>query len=237
MPNSTKVEYVLSNDGSVHRQTTTLQELDVSQQIMESFAKNSAFKIPNVSMFKDLGNIGLCTVAGSTYWTLSLRRLYLRSPWKLLTDKQVMVPVFNSSSDPVMTMEWTPPTGCNLKLVMRSLTTSDKNKPVCMNGVWFCATDERAAMWRLPMPNVHDDCSVCTGHQETYHPTIMMGLDHVIDTFCQSRYNQDLWKNVENTQAFFRMKPEGTGFATVPIEGSWMGYCTKVSNAVNAYIV
>ncbi len=240
MPNTTTLEYILGADGSVHRETRSRVELDVSQNIMEQFSKNTAFKIPNVSQFKDLGVIGLCTVAGSTYWTLSLRRLYIRAPWKVITDKQYMVPVFNSSSDPVMTMEWSPPVGCFLKLVMRSMTYADKNKPVCMNGVWFCAVDDKGTMYRLPLPNVHDDASVCTGHNESYHPTIMLGLDHVIDTFCQSRYNADLWRNVEYTQAFFRMKPEGTGFTTVPLDGlaqAWIPYCQKISNAIQSYIV
>jgi hypothetical protein len=232
----TETEYVLQRDGSITRRITTEQKVDVSDQVVSALTQNTHAKLPNVASHPRMGKVGLCLVGAESYWTVNLSHLVMRCPWRL-TSSGVLVPMFNSTTDPVMTINWVVPDGLRLKMLVRVI--HDKSGEAAQAS-WLFATDPKlSGTWRIPIANVHDDCSCCTGCTAKIADNSLDAVAKWIENFDQAPYNADLWRGAEQTHKFFRVKPAGSGeFETQPIDAKyWSDLCVKIGIAVSAYLI
>ncbi len=236
---ATEREYVLKKDGSLSRRTITEVELDVSEEFVRRISQNVTMKLPNFMEMPGYGNLGFAVdTAGSMYFTVPLQRMIIRAPWHLIKEQGILVPMFGNKADPLITIPWDVPSGMALNLMVSVGKSMERGAmPFATYGLWLFAMSSDKATWRLPIANVHDDCSCCTG-QTVYGKTILGTLNAGIKNFESSSYNADLWKDALLTHRCFRLKPlSGDKFETLPPEAAnWTELCIRVGTEVTNYL-
>jgi hypothetical protein len=235
----TNREYVLTAEGAIKRRQISEEEIDVSAEIVQWLARDTHYRIPRVWNFENIGMAGVAIQAEYMYWTIELTRLIMRAAWH--PGNNMLVPNFGSKSDPVLTVTWTPPADCRLKFITLLQPMPRDPNTWLWGGSWLLAQDKQGILWRLPMANVHDDGSCCTGMHPSPTDTSCIGLlMKIIQNFDNANYNADLWKNSENTQRFFRVKQVDDKFTSLaPESGSspWSIFCLKVASALQPFIL
>jgi hypothetical protein len=109
---------------------------------------------------------------------------------------------------------------------------------VRVGGNWLFACDQDHRGFRLPLPNLHDDCRICTGNFEDRYDTGGEAVLASLEQFRKSKWNADLMRTVERSQKFFRFQPTNETFHTLPIEAAdWTALCDKVSTDIMERIV
>jgi hypothetical protein len=99
---------------------------------------------------------------------------------------------------------------------------------------WLFAFSKDNNGYRLPLPNLHDECSICTGEFDDSYDTALGGIVASLEQFNQSKWNSDLMRTVAQSQKFFRFRPTNETFTTLPIEAAdWTTLCgERVSTAI-----
>jgi len=93
---------------------------------------------------------------------------------------------------------------------------------------YLFALDSSGHAYRLPIPNIYEDCSICMGeyYPDTYSVCSLLSCQ--LNQFYMSNWNTDLMmaKQAE-LKAMFRFKPntEGEGFYQLGVEGRWQDLC------------
>jgi hypothetical protein len=142
----------------------------------------------------------------------------------------VLVPAFTSNTDLEMPLVWRAPKEVRLAFVVR---TQSAEGSVCIDGNWLFALDAANRGYRLPLPNLHDDCRICTGSFENHYATGGQCVAASLEQFRKSQWNADLMRSVEQAQKFFRFQPTNQTFETLPILAEdWTALCNKVSTAI-----
>jgi hypothetical protein len=154
-------------------------------------------------------------------------RIPLKARFKVING--VLVPMFASHTDLEMPIVWRAPKEVRLVFVVRTETNDER---VAASGNWLFAFNKDDNGYRLPLPNLHDECTVCTGEFENNHDTAFACIVASLEQFNQSKWNSDLMTTVAQSQKFFRFKPTNETFETLPIGATdWTTLCEKVSTA------
>jgi hypothetical protein len=108
---------------------------------------------------------------------------------------------------------------------------------VKVDGNWLFACDQEQRGYRLPLPNLHDDCRICTGAFDGDQATALECVQASLAQFHRSKWNADLLRAGETAQKFFRFQPTADTFTTLPIQGEWTQHCEKVATALYERVV
>jgi len=227
------IEFIIQN-GRALRRTTFETELNFDDDLQRKLSANAVLKIPWVETFdaKGCSGVGVAQSAGFNYWTVRLQSLQLRCPWHPIkaAEKQILVPNFvRTSQDPVLSMEWIPPAGMTLLVV---LTTQMNGVKSIMFKVHLLARNKVWKYYRLPLANLHPDAMVCTGSQNAWKETAQLDLvRQEIDKLRNSQFNSDLWSTVEQTQKMFQFEPtpDGAGYKQMAPPEEWWDLCRETS--------
>jgi hypothetical protein len=147
----------------------------------------------------------------------------------------VLVPKFASTTDLQLPLVWKVPTGIRLVFVTR---TEFSELSTRIDGNWLFAFNEAGNAFRLPLPNLHDDCRICMGSFKNVYSTALDCVAASLQQFNQSKWNADLMRTVEQSQKFFRFQPTNETFETLPIAVTdWTTLCDKVSTALMERII
>jgi hypothetical protein len=163
-----------------------------------------------------------------TIWSVPIDRIVLNARFRLVNE--VLVPAFGSATDLEMPLVWRAPEDVRLVFVIRTEFSDDHLE---MGGNWLFACDSDNRGYRLPLPNLHDDCRICTGNFPDRYDTGCECVIACLEQFRKSKWNADLMRTVEQSQKFFRFKPTNEAFETLPIQAAdWTALCDKVSTAI-----
>ena len=222
-----KTEIILQTDGSFIERLVSERTLNAGQSVLDTLTENITRQVHNVFNIPGWGvahaNVGL----NDTLWSVPIDRIPLHARFKLIN--QVMVPMFASGTDLEMPLVWQVPAG--VKIVFAVLTKQEDDF-VSVEGNWLFAGDQDNRGYRLPLPNLHDDCRLCTGQFEGDQETAFACVKASLEQFNQSKWNSDLMRTIEQSQKFFRFQPTNDTFETLPIQGEWTGLCNKISTAL-----
>jgi hypothetical protein len=168
-----------------------------------------------------------------TIWSVAIDQIPLHTRFHLANG--VLVPAFASTTDIEMPLVWHAPKAVRLAFVVRTEFDTDC---IRVGGNWLFACDQDNRGFRLPLPNLHDDCLICTGNFEDRYDTGGEGVVASLEQFRKSKWNADLMRTVERSQKFFRFQPTNETFHTLPIEAAdWTTLCDKVSTDIMERIV
>jgi hypothetical protein len=226
---TSKTEIVIQPDGAFIRRTITDQELDIGDEVVEQISRGCDRRLAHVGCVKAAEGevaVHLCCSCSESYWTVPLTQLRLRCPFHLTGD-QLLVPALDSKSDPIMDQVFTVPPGMQIAILFKISNLS----PVMyrLDKSWLFALSDRGDSYRLPLGNLYDDCSVCTGEENLRDNSALGLVQKGLDQIDRSVWNQDLWNRPSLCQSLFRFKVEPNGFRQVPTAVDWMELCNKVS--------
>lgn len=217
MPN--KTEYVIAEDGFLYRRIITEGQVEVTDNTIGMIAATANRKVRQVFPLEGHGEVNGVFVEGWSWWTVPMKKVTLRAPFRLVQEN--VVPVFNSTTDPILTIDWVPPMTLSMVVQERA---ADHTRG---NAYLFAGTPPD--VYRLPLANIFEDCKCCMGDQ--VNPRCRSSVECVNNTlrvFAEARWNADLWSNTESTFKMFRFKPENEGFVQVAIaETDWRRLCDR----------
>ena len=236
--NGTTTEFLLRAGGEIVRRTVTEQEIAVPDNLLAQINKDVNIPLHGLVAIDQWGELGLM-VSGAKlhYATVPARRIILRTGFDLVDKaEKIFVPNF-ASSDPQMELEWTPPEGMTVLILM--VLQQHANGEFSVPKAFLYALDEKGQYWKLPLSNIYDDGAICEGRPILKLPTMVAAVLDVLQTFDHSRWNRDLWQDKNMTQAMFRFKALAEGkFETLPPEEKkWQKLCAKIVTEVQKNIV
>lgn len=229
------MEYSIRQDGKVFNRTIEEREVTVTDDVLSRISANTYVKVPDVMALNSVGKVGLAACNNNQYWSIKLPFLRLSAPFTMHTAGY-LYPNFVSHTDPRLEMQWNKFADMELVLlVITNYSPAHKIKglnPILFSNLYLVAVDKDRRFYKLPLPNVYDDCRVCYGNQEIKgQPTASDMLNFIFALFMSSPWNADLWKDAHKTQALFRFKPEGKVFNQMMPEQHWTTLCTKVATS------
>lgn len=228
-----KTEIILQSNGTLTERTISERDLNAEQSVLDALTENVARQVHNVFHVPGWGRVHASVGQHDTLWSVPIDHIPLHARFRLIN--QVLVPVFASATDIEMPLVWKVPAEVKVVFVV---STRQEDELVCVDGNWLFACDAENRGYRLPLPNLHDDCRICTGAFEGDKETALECIKASLEQFNQSKWNSDLMRTIEQSQKFFRFQPTKETFETLPILGdSWTMLCNKVSTAVMERVI
>ena len=223
-----KIEIIIRDNGTLTERTIRERDLKAEGEVLDELTADVTRTQRNVLAIPGWGvahaNVGL----EDTIWSVDINRIPLKARFKLVNS--VLVPMFASMTDLEMPMVWSAPPEVRLVFVIRTTVEDDC---VMVGGNWLFAYSKDHNGYRLPLPNLHDECTICTGQFEDSYDTAQKAVAASLEQFNRSKWNADLMRTVAQSQQFFRFRPTNETFETLPITASdWTTLCDKVSTAI-----
>ena len=194
-----KTEFILRDNGTLTERTIRERDLKAEGEVLDALTADVTRKQRNVMLIPDWGVAHAEVGLNDTIWSVQIDRLPLRARFKLING--VLVPMFASITDLEMPIVWRVPTEVRLVFAVR---TELLNDCVTVNGNWLFAFSQDNNGFRLPLPNLHDDCTICTGQFEETYDSAQAAVIASLKQFDQSKWNSDLMRTVAESQKFFR---------------------------------
>jgi hypothetical protein len=226
-------EIIIRGNGVLTERVIRERDLEAGQSVLDALTDEMTRSLRNALTIPDWGlahaNVGLT----DTIWSVPIDRIPLNARFRLIND--VLVPAFASSTDIEMPLVWHAPKEVRLVFVIRTEFAKDCLK---IDGNWLFACDKDNRGYRLPLPNLHDDCLICTGNFDDRYDSGGECLTASLEQFRKSKWNADLMRTVEQSQKFFRFQPTNETFETLPIQADdWTTLCDKVSTAIMERVI
>lgn len=226
-------EIILRENGTLTERVIRERDLNAGPAVLEALTESVTRSVRQVLRLPEWGAVHASVGLDDTLWTVVLDRLPLATRFRLVAD--VLVPAFAAESDLELSLVWQVPRDMRLAFVVR--TESEEGEVVIHQNYLF-ACDTRNRAYRLPLPNLFDDCKVCTGEFGRTHPSGAAAVAASVEQFRASPWNADLMPAIERSQQCFRFQPTNESFTTLPIAAAdWTTLCDKVSTAVSERIV
>lgn len=228
-----KTEIIIQSNGTLTERIIHERDLDAEQSVLDSLTENVSRNVRNAFNMPGRGLVHASVGLNDTVWSVRIDHIPLNARFKLING--VMVPMFASATDIEMPLVWLAPP--EVKLVF-AVSTRIEDDFTYVDGNWLFACDGEKRAYRLPLPNLHDDCRICTGDYEGNQRTALECVQASLEQFNQSKWNADLMRTIEQSQKFFRFKPTNETFETLPIQSdNWTTLCNKVSTAISERII
>ena len=227
-----KKEIVLTSDGQWKMRQ--VQEWDVPsvEQDMQKEALKAGFLIPGMAPHTYVHYRGCSVIV-----LRELEGISFKCAWSALVDPKkgnvVIYPAFRDPNSVKLADAYFWKCPANMRLFVGlnllvnagfAITSVDK---MCL----IATMRGSKGLYRLPLPNVHDDGMLCTGPLP--HVEMAMGVDLIMKTcwegFLANDWNQDLLRN----EAYRDMFRFGKAGETLEPNGDWEALCgNKISNLV-----
>lgn len=236
-------EYVMSSEGKLYRRDYKVMELEVTQAAIDGIGSSIVRKTLNAFMTKDWGMTHIAQGGdGHVYLTTEIKRIPLRAPFKLSgkEGEQFLIPVFDSKTEETLSLEWKELAGMTLLFLQMCKVEPSASVPRTWTSVkaWLFAADNNNRHFKLPLPNIYDDCRVCEGDWQRYASSAQESVTRALAQFEKSEWNADLWRDPAASQKMFRFMPKKEGFDQMPPQASdWTQLCVKVSLEISKYAV
>jgi hypothetical protein len=228
-----KIEIILQTSGTLTERVIRERDLDAEQSVLEALTEGVTRNLRNVMTIPEWGVVHASVGLTDTLWSVPIKRIPLKARFRLINN--VLVPMFASSNDLEMPLIWQAPEEVRLVFAVSTRLSDDITQ---VDGNWLFACDANNRGYRLPLPNLHDDCRICTGAFEDCCTTAYECVAASLEQFSRSKWNADLMRTIEQSQRFFRFQPTNETFKTLPIESEdWTALCNKVSTAVMERII
>ncbi len=172
-------EIIIRQNGTLTERVIRERDLDAEQSVLDALTDEVTRCIRNVISIPEWGLAHASVGQSDTIWSVPIDRIPLNARFRLING--VLVPMFASHADIEMPLVWRAPKEVKLVFVVG---TELADGGVKITGNWLFACDKDKWNYRLPLPNLHDDCRICTGDFEEYYDS---GGECVIASLSNSR--------------------------------------------------
>ena len=222
-----KTEIIIRDNGTITERTVRERDLKVEDDVLDALTAEVTRKVRNVMPVPGWGMAHASVGLSDTIWSVPIDRIPLKARFRVING--LLVPMFASPTDLEMPLVWRAPKEVRLVFVVR---TESSDGGTVVDGNWLFAFNQDNKGFRLPLPNLHDDCLICTGEFDAIHDTAQECVIASLGQFNQSKWNSDLMRTIAESQKLFRFRPTNETFETLPIEAAdWTTLCEKVSTA------
>jgi hypothetical protein len=226
-------EIILRDNGTLTERVIRERNLNAEESVLESLTEGMTRNLRNVFTLPDWGSVHANVGSTDTVWTVVINRIPLHARFRLSTTcscrRSRRTPTWNYP------LVWHAPKEVRSGVRVRTEAEGDCVR-VCGNWLFACDGDNRG--YRLPLPNLHDDCLICTGSFAEHHPTGHDCVTASLEQFRKSKWNADLMRTIEKSQQFFRFQPTNDTFETLPIAATdWTSLCDKVSTHIMERVI
>jgi hypothetical protein len=226
-------EIILRDNGTLTERVIRERDLATGPAVLDALTETVTRKLRNVLSLPDWGLVHASVGLKDTLWTVAIDRIPLHARFRLING--VLVPAFASATDLELPLVWHAPEQVRLAFVVR---TEFANECVRVGGNWLFACDANHRGYRLPLPNLHDDCLICTGNFDDRYASGAACVAASLEQFRKSKWNADLMRTIERSQQCFRFQPANEAFTTLPIAASdWTTLCDKVSTPIMERVI
>lgn len=238
-------EYIIKDDGSIVRRTVTEEEINLSATSLDGLSASIVrpyYRIFNVKNplkgmkgQPDVVWVNLFVNDKFSYFTLSLPAVHIKAPHsiiKTMDNEKILVPNFESPSEPVITTHWVPPQDFSVILCIKA------NSNV-FDQATLIGTDLSKRYYRLPMGNIHSNGQMCMGdHYEIDFSDGFSLVNYMFELFNNSQWNSDLvgGTDVSDSQSLFRFRPKKDGFEQLPPLKPIVECCKKIAPTLLNFI-
>ena len=236
----------LNEDGTLEHVYESRSPRSLSDDLLAKISNKVVRCQHNVFRLDDI-SCGLITTENELYAFRFLKELKLNSLFEVGADK-LLRPVFMNQVDqrmhaekyPRFTASWRVPDSMRLMFAAKVFVESIRapytsSSHACYLIAW--CNDRKA--FRLPLPNLFDNCDVCTGNFDGTGTCIQSAFAAACTQMEKAEWNSDLldaaWERGSDTM--FRFKPEADGMASVAFEGNWKELCPKVATATTEILM
>lgn len=229
-------EFLLKQNGSVTRRRMVEEEIQISEEVLLAMAGNF-HRVCRDAFIVAGSSAHLAITEKSTFVTVGVPIINLKAPFK--TQNESVTPAFDSKNEPIMSIQWSSTVFGSMRLVMLiELNHSPTYQKWNYANAWLVAFDPSKRAYRLPLPNVHNDCRMCLGDFSASNVTVSECVAAVLAQFESSPWNADLWgDNRAKTAALFSFKPTNSGFDQIPPDSHWDEFCDKVAFGPLKYVL
>jgi len=218
-------EIILRDNGTLAQRVINERDLDADATVLEVLTEDVVRNLRNLVKLPEWGMVHASVGRTDTIWSVPLDRIPLNALFRL--SDGILVPSFTAPTDIEMPLIWRAPSDVRLVFVLR---TETEGMSLRVSGNWLFAYDGEQRGYRLPLPNLHDDCLICTGSFDERHATGAECVTASLEQFRKSKWNADLMRTVERSQQFFRFQPTEDTIETLHIAvADWTSLCDKVS--------
>ena len=226
-------EIIIKENGTLTERVLRERNLHAEQSVLDALTDEVTRSVRNVIAIPDWGMAHVSVGLTDALWSVPIDRIPLHAKFRLV--KGVLVPAFASGTDLEMPLVWRAPKEVRLVFAVRTEFADDCTR---INGNWLFACDKDNRGYRLPLPNLHDDCLICTGNFDDRYESGFESVSASLEQFRKSKWNADLMRTVEQSQKFFRFQPTNETFETLPIQAEhWTTLCDKVSTEILERVV
>ena len=226
-------EIILRDNGTLTERVTRERDLATGPAVLDALTESVTRKLRNALSLPDWGAVHASVGLNDTLWTVAIDRIPLHARFRLING--VLVPTFASGTDLELPLVWHAPKEVRLAFVVR---TEEDDDCVQVRGNWLFACDANHRGYRLPLPNLHDDCLICTGNFDDSHDSGAACVAASLEQFRKSKWNADLMRTIERSQQCFRFQPANEAFTTLPIAAAdWTTLCDKVSTPIMERVI
>ncbi len=224
---------ILRENGTLAERVIQERELDAGPAVLDALTEGVSRNLRHALALAEWGAVHASVGAKDTIWTVAISRIPLHARFRLIN--QVLVPAFAAADGLDLPLVWQAPPEVRLAF---AVGTEVEDEDVRVTGNWLFACDAQRRGYRLPLPNLHDDCRICTGDFADRHHSAVEAVTASLEQFRKSKWNADLMRTLERSQQFFRFQPTNETFTTLPIAAAdWTTLCDKVSTDILERVV
>lgn len=235
----------LNVDGSVQDVQVVVSDRSLNKDLLQNFGSKVARVTTNIVQVEGQP-FGIAATGTELYAFVTLKGLTLRTGFRMGIDK-ILRPVYPYKGDPDVLKDdgisfspiWTPPT--SMKLVFATKVLEFRTRPqTSHNHCCYLMAYHGKTCWRLPLPNVYDNCDICMGQFDGRADSVLAAFMKAYDQFNNSTWNSDLLDSSrkEKSDALFHFIPTADAFVqdNTSIPENWTILCFKHGSIISDII-
>ena len=231
-------QLVIEPSGFAYMRTVSETPVSIDRAILQTVggeAKVSALNIGTV-MRNGANHRFSMQLSNSSYVLMyvELGYLIIRSSINSANGVVTMDPLPPRESIPV-DLRWDVPSGMKLRYIVTGQRCSLARFQI--DKCYLIASHADGRNFRLPLPNIFDDGSMCTGEFNKIHPTKQDALQAAIIQLDSSTWNSDLYSSKADSfkysnRELFKWVANDGGFEQRPTNQDWTGLCIRCETEI-----
>ncbi len=229
---------VLNQDGTVEYVTEQRSQRNLTEDVINQISAKATRRLKDVFLSGE-DPVGVICNDSQTFAYKFIKVLKINCTFKV-TGETILRPIFinkdqkleSGDAYPQFVAEWLVPKDMKLMFAAKIKNDGANIYTDYNHGCMLIAWSGKSA-YRLPLPNLYDNCDMCTGNFSGIGKSIQEAFAKAVEQMDKSEWNSDLLDGMRqrNADELFKFNPMPDGsMACIPYTGDWKALCPKAGN-------